>query len=97
MDDVFCRLISARSEPFTYEDDLVVVVPSAEPQHEVHLLVIPRDHIESAGHIRSEHGAVLVRMFQVASEVAPRAGYVAAFNVGSYATVPHLHLHVTTP
>src|SRR5262245_35147364 len=66
-----------------------------------HVLVIPRDHIENADHLRPEHAAVLADVFTTAQAVAraegiAESGYRLVFNVGDDAlnSVPHLHLHV---
>ncbi len=71
------------------------------PAMPVHVLVVPRDHIESADVLESSHAGVLARMFEAAQAVARRSevaasGYRLVFNVGDDAlnSVAHLHLHV---
>jgi histidine triad (HIT) family protein len=71
------------------------------PAMPTHVLVIPREHIESADTIQAEHAAVLAEMFDTAQRVAQSEGvagngYRLVFNVGRDAlnSVPHLHLHV---
>ena len=66
-----------------------------------HVLVIPRQHIDHAGELRTEHAEVLAEMFATAQAVAASegvadSGYRLVFNVGDDAnnSVPHLHLHV---
>jgi histidine triad (HIT) family protein len=71
------------------------------PQAPVHVLVVPRRHIDHAGVLGPGDGAVLADMFVAAGQVAQaegvaERGYRLLFNVGDDASnsVPHLHLHV---
>jgi histidine triad (HIT) family protein len=71
------------------------------PAAPVHVLVIPRVHIENAAAVGPEHGAILAEMLVAARQVAEQegvaeTGYRLVFNVGEDAlnSVPHLHLHV---
>ena len=66
-----------------------------------HILVIPREHIQSADTLTVEHAATLAEMFDTAQKVASseglkERGYRLVFNVGDDAlnSVPHLHMHV---
>jgi len=71
------------------------------PAAPVHVLVIPREHIDNAAEVRPEHGAILAEMMTTARDVAEqlgiaKSGYRLVFNVGDHAlnSVPHLHMHV---
>ena len=67
----------------------------------VHVLVIPREHIENATTVGAGHGDVLLEMLELAREIAREegileGGYRLVLNVGEDTgnSVPHLHLHV---
>jgi histidine triad (HIT) family protein len=73
------------------------------PQAPVHVLVVPRRHVDHAGSLTSEHAEDLAAMFAAARDVAaaegvdaPERGYRLVLNVGKDAqnSVAHLHLHV---
>ncbi len=73
------------------------------PQAPVHVLVVPRQHIEHAAALEPDHAEELTDLFLVARQVArqegidgPERGFRLLFNVGPEAlnSVPHLHLHV---
>jgi histidine triad (HIT) family protein len=73
------------------------------PQAPVHVLVVPRRHIDHAGALGEDHAGDLVAMFGAARSIAAQEGidgdergYRLVFNVGKDAqnSVPHLHLHV---
>jgi histidine triad (HIT) family protein len=86
-----------------HSTERTVAFRDVSPQAPVHVLVVPRRHIEHAGVLREEHGPELAEMFVAARAVAelegvaePERGYRLVLNVGSDAlnSVPHLHLHV---
>jgi histidine triad (HIT) family protein len=67
----------------------------------VHVLVVPRRHVDDAAAVDAGDGEVLADMVMAAHEVAESegvadSGYRLLFNVGEDASnsVPHLHLHV---
>lgn len=73
------------------------------PQAPVHVLVVPRRHVEHAGVLAPEHADDLAAMFAAAKAVADQEGiggsargYRLVCNVGKDAqnSVPHFHLHV---
>ena len=101
-DCLFCKFASgAIPVEKLHDDELCYALRDIEPKARVHLLVIPKAHIESAPFVASEHGALLARMFEVAEQLAKRdgvseSGYRLVFNVGpdSGRTIFHLHMHV---
>ncbi len=101
MDCLFCK-IAAGEIPSSkvYEDELVYAFKDIEPQAPVHVLVIPKEHIQSAAAITSENSGVVARIFEVISKLAVEMGLDNGFrvvsNVGESAgqSVRHLHFHV---
>ena len=101
-DCLFCRIVAGEipseevaSSARTY------AFRDIQPVASTHVLVIPREHIESADTVGLEHGALLAEMITTAQQIArsegvEQSGYRLVFNVGDDAnnTVPHLHLHV---
>lgn len=101
-DCLFCSIVAgeipstevASSERAYAFRDLRPVAP-------VHVLVVPREHIENATTVEAAHGEVLADMLVLAREIARRegileSGYRLVFNVGEDTgnSVAHLHLHV---
>ncbi len=71
------------------------------PQAPVHVLVVPKAHVENAAALEAEHGELLADLFLLARQVAAQegvlgSGYRLVANVGADAlnSVGHLHLHV---
>jgi len=101
-DCLFCRILAGEI-PATevLSTDRTFAFRDINPAAPTHVLVIPREHIENAATVESEHGDVLAEMLTTARAVAQQEGiaergYRLVFNVGEDASnsVPHLHLHV---
>jgi histidine triad (HIT) family protein len=103
-DCLFCGIV-AGDVPATvvHETPSTVAFRDINPAAEVHVLVVPRRHIENASTVAESDGEVLAALLLAARAVAesegiagPERGYRLVFNVGpdSLNSVPHLHLHV---
>jgi histidine triad (HIT) family protein len=99
---IFCKIVAGEI-PSTEvaSTERTYAFRDIKPALPVHVLVVPRDHIQSADTLRPEHAGVLAEMFETAQTVARAEdladrGYRLVFNVGDDAqnSVPHLHLHV---
>jgi histidine triad (HIT) family protein len=101
-DCLFCKILAgavpseevcSTSKSYAFRD--------INPVASTHVLVIPREHVRDAHHIRASHAEALADMFLCAQEVArleglEERGYRLVMNVGPDAlnSVGHLHLHV---
>ncbi len=101
-DCIFCA-IAAGTVPATivHSTEHTVAFRDQSPQAPVHVLVVPRRHIENAATVTATDAEVVGAMIVAARHVAESegvadTGYRLVFNVGHDAanTVPHLHLHV---
>lgn len=101
-DCLFCRIIAGEvPADFVHQDDRAVVIRDLNPQAPTHLLVIPRDHLESLDDASQRDEALLGHLLRVAARVANAAGlaedgYRTVINNGAGAgqSVFHLHVHV---
>lgn len=99
---IFCKIVAGEiPSNKVYEDDTVLAFRDIQPQAPVHVLIIPKVHVESAQAITSEQDALLCHLFSVARLVAKQegvaeSGYRLITNVGADGgqTVPHLHFHL---
>ncbi|HEX2851396.1 MAG TPA: histidine triad nucleotide-binding protein [Acidimicrobiales bacterium] len=101
-DCLFCRILDGdipSNEVLSTEH--TYAFRDINPAAPTHVLVIPREHIENAHEVRSEHGDVIAEMLTTAQAVAEHdgiaeGGYRLVFNIGADTgnSVPHLHLHV---
>lgn len=103
MDDcLFCRIVR-REVPadVVYGDDDTLAFRDIQPQAPVHVLVIPRRHIESFGALTEDDDALIGTVARTVARVAAlegvaATGYRSVVNAGRDASqsVPHLHVHV---
>jgi histidine triad (HIT) family protein len=99
MDCLFCKIASgAIPVKRLYEDDFVVAFPDIHPQAPVHVLVIPKVHVQSMAHEPNTAmlGALMSAAAVVARELGLDNGYRLVLNTGDDGgqTVEHLHVHV---
>ncbi len=99
-DCVFCKIV-ARELPadVVHEDDRVVAFRDVAPKAPLHVLVVPREHIETIAHTQDESlaGHIVLTAAQVAKrEGYGESGFRLVANTGRDAGmgVPHLHFHV---
>jgi histidine triad (HIT) family protein len=101
-DCIFCRIVAGElPSQEVASTERTYAFRDIEPAMPVHVLVVPREHIESADTVVAAHGDLLAEMMQTAQQVARSEGvadrgYRLVFNVGEEAqnSVPHLHLHL---
>lgn len=101
MDCLFCKISSGEvvSESVVYEDADVKVFKDIHPKAPVHLLAIPKIHIQSIAHLEADHNDVISKLIYTAKRVAKELGlpgYKLVFNVGREGgqVIDHLHLHI---
>ena len=101
-DCIFCR-IAAKEIPadVVYEDDDMVAFRDINAKAPVHILFIPRKHVETLNHIAEGDERLVGRMFSkikdiAASEGISEEGYrvVANCNKGAGQEVFHVHFHL---
>ena len=102
MDCIFCRIISGEIQSdILYQDDKAVAFRDVNPKAPVHLLVVPRKHIESVAELTEDETPISGHLVAVANRLAREAGisekgYRLVVNCGPDGgqLVPHLHLHL---
>lgn len=102
MDDcLFCRIVRGElPSKKAYEDEDVLVFHDIRPIAPVHLLLIPKAHVESLSSCTAEHQAMLGKLLLLAPKLALEHGLTQGFRTmintgpGGGQEVFHLHLHV---
>lgn len=101
-DCLFCK-IAAKQIPasIVHEDAELVAFKDIAPQAPVHVLIVPKVHIDNLNALESGHAELMGRMALVAARLAQdlgiaEAGYRLVTNCGPDAgqTVFHLHTHL---
>ncbi|MDP2910194.1 MAG: histidine triad nucleotide-binding protein [bacterium] len=97
---IFCKIIN-KEEPtdFIYENDNFIVIKDIKPSAPIHLLVIPKKHIDSVAHLIPEDKDLMGEMILTAQKVAQEKklkSYRLRINTGKGAgqIIDHLHMHI---
>ena len=97
---LFCEII-AGNIPSTkvYEDDNILAFKDINPVAPVHIIVVPKVHIECANDVTAENSKYIADIFEKIPEIAKSQGvdsYRIINNCGEDAgqTVMHLHFHL---
>ncbi len=97
---VFCKIVNRELEAkIVYEDSEVIAFKDINPQAPVHILIVPKQHIERHSDLTEEHLTLIGKMHLVAVDLARSYGlksYRLVLNCGEEAgqSVWHLHLHL---
>lgn len=99
---LFCRIISGEVPgEFLHQDEQCVVLRDINPQAPMHVLVVPREHLESLDDASQKQEALLGHLLRIGARIAndqnfADSGYRTVINTGEGAgqSVFHLHVHV---
>jgi histidine triad (HIT) family protein len=98
---LFCRIACGElPSRKAYEDDQTLVFHDINPAAPVHLLVIPKVHVDSLVTVGPEHEALLGKLLTLAPQLAKEQGCDNGFRVvinngpDGGQEVNHLHIHI---
>jgi len=101
-DCLFCKIVSKEiPSDLVYEDDQVIAIKDIDPAAPVHLLLMPKIHVDSLNHINSEQLELMGRLQLLAAQLArelgiAEQGYRLVNNCGEWGgqAIFHLHYHL---
>ncbi len=98
---IFCQIVAHRlPADIVYEDEDVAVFKDIYPKAPVHLLIVPREHIESINSLNEQNAEIVAKMALTAKRLAGlqriQTGYRVMINTGREAgqVIFHLHMHL---
>ena len=99
---IFCKIIRGEIPcSKVYEDEKILAFNDINPEAPVHVLIIPKTHIESANYIDEKNSELLTHIFLAAKKIATQfgvaeSGYRIVNNCGEQGgqTVKHIHFHL---
>ncbi len=100
-DCIFCKIVNKElPSAVVWEDAEFVAFGDINPKAPVHVLVVPKVHIESVNAVTEAERDLLGKWLLTAKEVAHKVGVGDAYQLKMYIgagagqTVGHLHLHI---
>ena len=100
-DCIFCKIAQGEiSANFVYEDEYCVAFEDIAPKAPVHLLLIPKKHIDGLLHLDETDEKLMGHMIMILPELAKKQGLQHGFrtqiNTGKAGgqEVFHLHIHL---
>lgn len=98
---IFCKIVNGEiPAQKVYEDKQFLAFKDIHPKANVHILVIPKQHIVSLQEVDAQHKALLGELTLLLNKVAEDAGLSDGFRTvvnagqGGHQEVPHLHYHI---
>lgn len=101
-DCIFCKIANKEiPSEIVYEDDRIVAFKDIEPQAPIHILIIPKEHIQSVNELNENNINLINDIFSTIKKLAKdfnieKDGYRIVNNCGEYGgqTVNHMHFHL---
>lgn len=101
MDCIFCKIVKGEiPSNKAYEDENILAFHDIAPQAPVHVIVIPKAHIQSANEITAENSDVIAKIFEAIPKIAADCGLINGYriitNIGDDGcqSVKHIHFHI---
>lgn len=99
-DCLFCKIIKGEiPSDRVYENEKLIAFKDISPKAPVHILIVPKEHIESAACLSGREdisGAVFNTVAHLAKELDLKNGFRVVTNCGEDGrqSVGHLHFHL---
>lgn len=101
-DCIFCKIANKEiPSEIVYEDDRIVAFKDIEPQAPIHILIIPKEHIQSVNELNKNNISLIDDIFCTIKKLVKdfnieKNGYRIVNNCGEYGgqTVNHIHFHL---
>lgn len=99
---LFCKIINKEiPSKIVYEDSNITAFEDIDPQAPIHLLIVPKKHIDTIDHLQPEDEKLVGKLIFAAQKIARKKGiaqngYRLVFNVKEHGGqfVDHIHLHL---
>lgn len=100
-DCIFCKIVKGEiPKDFRYQDEKIVAFDDINPVAKVHVLFIPREHVDAFEKLSDDQVLFSIRhgIQKVAEEMGlVGKGYKIIVNGGGAQVINHLHFHLIGP
>lgn len=99
---IFCKIVKGTLPcEKVFENEKVFAFRDIAPQSQVHVLIVPKEHVDDVLDVTPEKAKIFQDLFVAVQHIAPQlgiagSGFRTVFNSGEHAcqTIFHLHLHL---
>lgn len=99
---IFCKIINKEiPSTIVYEDEKVIAFNDVNPAAPIHILVVPKKHVEKVLDLKDEEMEIVAHIYKVINKIAKDQGFATkGFRVitncgkDSGQEVMHLHFHI---
>lgn len=100
-DCLFCKITRGElNTEFLYEDEMIVVFSDIKPKANIHLLVVPKTHIDNLSEINESHTELMSHLLYKLKDIANNNGLENGFRTiintkaGGGQEIDHIHFHL---
>ena len=97
-DCIFCKIVNGEiKSKIVAENQEAIAINDINPVAKVHILIVPKKHIDSVLTIDQKDSGVIIEMFNIAKKLVLKMKLEAfrlTFNGGKFQHVSHLHMHL---
>ncbi|MBQ9658645.1 MAG: histidine triad nucleotide-binding protein [Clostridia bacterium] len=101
-DCIFCKIIKREiPSEIVYEDDEVIAFNDVNPLAPIHILVVPKKHIDCIAHLAEEDLPLISKIYGVINKIAEEKGFkengfkvIVNSGKDSGQEVMHIHFHL---
>lgn len=99
MDCIFCKIVKKEAPAdIIYEDKEILGFENIHPEAPLHLLFIPKEHLEWKDEFTEKELNLLAKLLSIAKKTAIKKNIFEAckliFNIGKTGHIAHIHIHL---
>ena len=95
---LFCSIANGDPDKLIWQNEVAAAFKDIHPQAPVHILVVPKQHIENLDHLEDPElaGELLLAVREVAHAAGVKGAWKVKINNGEKAgqVILHLHFHI---
>lgn len=98
---LFCRIVAGEvAADIVYQDELIVAFRDIHPKAAVHLLVVPRKHLDNLYDLGDDDRQLMSHLMMYIPKIAKQQGLLSGFRtitntgVGGRQEIYHMHFHL---
>lgn len=101
MNCIFCDIRDRKiPKEFSFEDESIMVFPDIHPNKPIHLLVVPKKHMQDFSKLQDDVLLAKIKTIiqkMIEEKGLSEKGYQLVVNGGGLQKIDHLHFHIKGP